>query len=493
MDRCTVLTKNGVLRGRRTKNVFAWLGVPYAKPPVGSLRFKPAQPAGRWEGVRDATVYGPVSLQQRKRAAMSEDCLTLNIWSPCPDDQKRAVLFFMHGGAFCSGAGSDRDIRGANLTDFGDVVVVTINYRLGVLGFMDFSFLGEDFTPNCGLTDVIEALAWTHKNIEAFGGDPHNITVFGQSAGAILASVLPVIPTVKPYLSKVIMMSGDPTIPYTAEKNREIARKFLAFMDIRDPDALLFMPAEKIAARQMEFSRWCRLGAGTFMLEIDGKIIPEYPIPAVLKGAAEGTPILIGTTREEMSFLMIKPLRAVLDFSGLMEMMEDDETPKTRREIRAAYSRYGKRGAVLMLSDIVFRVGSAWYAEAYSMFADTWMYRFDYETVAMKFTNLHAFHSCDIPFVFGNYGAGMGPWMFLLSPHKKDIRRVSKEIRSDFLTFAKTGRLSWKACQGAHTPGKSYGGKPAVVHMIEPDIKEVYNRTDYRKRSFEGCGDTISD
>jgi len=490
---CIVQTKNGPVKGKRDKDVYAWLGIPYAKPPVGELRFKPAQPAEGWTGIRDATACGPICFQDRRRAGTSEDCLYMNIWSPGAGGQKRAVLFFIHGGSFCSGSGSEKDLNGADLAAFGDVVVVTANYRLGVLGFLDFSFLGEQFFQNCGLTDVIEALKWTRDNIAAFGGDPENITVFGQSAGAIIASALPVIPSVKPYISKVIMMSGDPTIPYSVEKNQEIARDFLAFMGICDPKDLMALPAETLTARQTEFTKWCRLGAGTFMLEIDGVTVPEYPIPAAAKGAAKGIPILIGTTREEVSFLLIRPLRSMLDLSGMMEMMAEDETPETREAIRAAYRRCGKRGLMWMLSDLVFRVGSAWYAEAYSASADTWMYRFDYETLGMKISGVHAFHSCDIPFVFGNYGAGLGRWMFLLSPYRRIIHRVSNEIRTDFLTFAKTGTLPWPACCGKHTPGKCYDRASSIVPMIEPDIKEEYERTDYRKRTFDGCGDTLLD
>jgi len=493
VDHEVVYTNNGAVRGKKERDIYAWLGIPYAKPPVAERRFKAAQPAACWDGVRDTRAYGPICFQDRKKKEVSEDCLTLNIWSPSPDGRKRAVMFFIHGGSFCSGAGSERDIHGADLSAFGDVVVVTVNYRLGVLGFMDFSFLGEEFFPNCGLTDVVEALRWVHGNIAAFGGDPENITAFGQSAGAIIASVLPVMPSVSPYISKVIMMSGDPTIPYTAERSREIARGFLEFMNIRDPGKLLLMPAEKLTARQMEFAKWCRLGAGTFMLEIDGALVPEYPIPAVLKNGAKDIPILIGTTREEMSFLLVKPLRSILDLGNVMEMMAEEETPETRALIEAAYHPCGKRGSMWMLSDIIFRVGSTWYAEAYSMRGNAWMYRFDYETLAMKFSRLHAFHSCDIPFVFGNYRAGFGRWMFLFSPLKGVERRVSAEIRRDFLTFAKTGTLPWEPCHGDHTPGKCYNKKSSVVHMIEPDIKKQYNRSDYRRRSFEGCGDILAD
>jgi para-nitrobenzyl esterase len=490
-----VRTKNGEVKGIKTKGAYVWMGIPYAKPPVGALRFKPARPVCDWEGVKDASACGPICFQNRKNAVMSEDCLTLNIWSPVQgeknDLKKRAVMFFIHGGSFCAGSGSDGDIDGAKLAAFGDVVVVTANYRLGVLGFLDFSFLGGDFYPNCGLTDIIEALKWTHKNIEAFGGDPQNITVFGQSAGAIVASVLPVIPSARPYFSKVIMMSGGPTLPHTQQQYQATARDFLQFMHIDRPESLLTMPAEKLTARQKEFSKWCGLGAGTFMLEIDGELIPEYPIPAAAKGAAKDIPILIGTTREEMSCLFIKPLAEILDVNSIMDVMVQTEDDSSCKEIPRLYERYGRRGGMLMMSDIVFRVGSAWYAEVYSAFADTWMYRFDYETFAMKLTRLHAFHSCDVPFVFGNNRAGMARWMFLLSPYKGGIRRVSNEIRTDFVTFAKTGRLPWARCRGADTRGKSYKRTSGVVHMIAPDVKEKFSATEYCRRSFSGCSNTM--
>ncbi len=490
-----VHTKNGEISGIRTKDAYAWLGVPYAQPPVGSLRFKPARPVCDWKGVRDASAFGPICFQDRKKAVMSEDCLTLNIWSPRPGKETsapgRAVMFFIHGGSFCAGSGSDSDIDGGKLAAFGDVVVVTVNYRLGVLGFLDFSFLGSDFYPNCGLTDIIEALRWTHENIEAFGGNPKNITVFGQSAGAIVASVLPVVPSARPYFSKVIMMSGGPTLPHTQKQYQMTARRFLEFMNIDRPESLFTMPAANLTARQKEFSRWCRLGAGTFMLEIDGDLIPEYPIPAAAKGAARDIPILIGTTREEMSCLFIKPLAEIFDVHSIMDVMVRAENDQSCKAIPRLYQRYGRRGEMLMMSDIVFRVGSAWYAEVYSAFADTWMYRFDYETFAMKLTRLHAFHSCDIPFVFCNHRAGMARWMFLLSPYKRGIRRVSDEIRTDFMQFAKTGRLSWERCNGKNTRGKCYGRTSKLVHMIAPDVKEHFDATEYCRRSFSGYSNTM--
>lgn len=449
-----VETKNGQVTGISLKSGCAWLGIPYAVPPLGALRFKPAQPAPDRSVLR-AAAFGPIAMQERKKANMSEDCLTLNIWSPAADAEKRPVLFFIHGGSFCNGSGSEADLNGESLSAWGDAVVVTFNYRLGALGFLDFSFLGDEFHPNCGLTDIVQALLWTHRNIAAFGGDPDRITVFGQSAGAVAASLLPVMPAARPYVSRVIMMSGDPTLPQTTAQCQNTARRFLSFMRIRDKDSLLSMPAAQLIARQREFSRSCGLGAGTFMPQIDGELVPEYPIPAVLKGAAGGIPILIGTTREEMSFLFKKPFAGMLDIRDVLEDLAQIEAPEIRADLSEAYRRFGRRGQIWMLSDIVFRVGSAWYAEAYSRFADTWMYRFDYEAAAMRVSGLHAFHSCDIPFVFGNFRKGLAPWMFAFSPYRGAIRKISDEIRGDFMTFARTGQLGWEKCRGPHTPGKT--------------------------------------
>ncbi len=489
---CLVQTKSGAAQGSLENGVCVWRGIPYARPPVGDLRFLPAQPAEPWEGVKDAADFGPMCPQARQMEArygqwarMDEDCLTLNVWAPekaegCP------VLFFIHGGSFCEGSGADPEYDGTNLVEAGGVIVVTVNYRLGALGFLDFSFLDERFSANCGLTDIVEALRWVYENISAFGGDAANITVMGQSAGGTCACVLPCLPQARPHISKVIMMSGGPTLLQDSGQNRKIARRFLDFMGIEDAETLCKTPAMKLAARQKEFAQKSGMGAGAFSLAADGAVVPQHPIPAAAGGRIKDIPFLIGTTREEMSFVFIKHLAHIIDISGVRKAGANGEAPEAKERIAAAYKRYGRRGPAILISDLVFRIPSVWFAEACSAHTDIWMYRFDYETFGMRISTLHAFHSSDVPFVFGNFRAGLARYMLLLSPVKKWAMRVYREVQRDFLEFAKNGNLSWPKCEGRNTPAKCYDIKPFVEPAVHPEVRQAYDDSEFERRSFGG-------
>lgn len=487
----TVETKLGKIRGTEEKGTFSFKGIPYAKPPIGDLRFVRTQPAEAWEGTLDAVEFGPNAYQNRNfKTPLSEDCLTLNIWTPNTNG-KKAVMFFIHGGSFATGAGSDGEYNGANLAGNGDVVVVTVNYRLNVLGFMDFSFMGNGFDANCGLYDIVEALKFTHENIAAFGGDENNITVFGQSAGATCASVLAQTPEANRYISKIIMMSGGPTLLHKKEFYQGISKKYLEFTGIRTAEELKTLPPERIAMVHKEFASHCGLGAGAFMIEVDGELVREFPIIEAQKGNAKDMPILVGTTREEMSFFFIKPVAAILDIKGIMDSGVGVEREEVKQGIMDSYKRYGKKSGKIMLSDMVFRMGSMWYARAHSEHADAWIYRFDYATPAMKVSGLHAFHSSDVPFVFGNFKEGLGKYMFLFSLNKKKYIRIYREMQKDFYTFAKTGKLPWKNISGKDTTGKCYDMQSFIDSAVHPETMDAYEQSEFYKRSFFGGSDFL--
>jgi len=478
----------GMVKGTEDGGTIVWRGIPYAQPPV---RFAPPRPVRPWNGIRAATEFGPSCPQENgKRSPMDEDCLYLNIWSPAADG-KRPVMFFIHGGSFAGGSGSEEAYNGANLAHNEDVVVVTFNYRVGILGFLDFSFMHDGFHANCGLWDVLEALRWVKENIAAFGGDPDNVTVFGQSAGGTIASVLPVLPSARGLFAKCIVMSGGPTLLQGREEGRRTARAFCKAAGIRTADGLRSIPAEEIPACQHEFVSVCGLGAGTFRISVDGTLVPDYPIAAARGGYAKGIPMLIGTTREEMSFLLIKPLAKVLDVDGIMQAGVEHETAECKERIPQAYQkRYGKRrGQAMMFSDMVFRMGNIWYVQEYSRHCDTWMYRFDYETPAMKVSGLHAFHSSDIPFVFGNFKAGMGKLIFLLSPSMKKARELSREIQRDFGLFARTGEVKWPKCTNTDIPAKCYAKHCSILPAVEKEICREYEKTHFKQTSFSSCWD----
>ncbi|MEA4854037.1 MAG: carboxylesterase family protein [Christensenella sp.] len=485
----TVHTAVGTLRGRETDGVLSWKGVPYAHPPVGALRLKPPVVPFCWEGVRQAAQYGPSCPQaSRKKRLTSEDCLYLNIWAPAEKSEKCCpVLFFIHGGSFAGGSGSDPAYDGANLARTAGAVVVTVNYRVGSLGFLDFSFLSEELKPNCGLHDVIGALRWVRSHIAAFGGDAENVTVFGQSAGGTMTAALTTIPAAQGLFSKAIVMSGGPTLLQSREEGQKTARQFLDFMKINDARTLMEMPAETLTEKQGAFASACGLGAGTFRISVDGTLVEDYPIPAAMQASRPSVPVLMGTTKEEMSFLLIKPVAKVLDIDGIMNAGVSHEDQNSLHVIPDTYQRhYGKkRGLSMMYTDMVFRMGNLWFAEAYSRTSDIWLYRFDYETAAMKVSGLRTFHSCDIPFVFGNFKAGLGKLVFLLTFSMKKAKKISREIQRDFITFAKTGVLPWQKCAGSDALAKCYREDSVLEPPVHPEIHESYMKTHFRKTSFQ--------
>lgn len=481
-------TRLGPVRGVRGAGVCAFLGMPYGHV---RERFRYAEPEKPRTALTDATRYGPRCPQfTRSRDRMAEDCLSVNVWTPAADGRARPVFLFVHGGSFSSGAGSAPDLNGADLAAAGDCVVVTCNYRLGAFGFVDFSAHDGSCDPNCGLDDVLLALHWVYENIADYGGDPANITMGGQSAGATLCSALPVVDPKRQYARRAILMSAGPTLISSREGGSESAQAFLE-MSGRTPDALRRMPPEELLALQRRYAGVSGLGAGTYMPTVDGTLLPSFPIAAAAGRQCSALPMLIGTTKEEMSFLFVPPVARALEISGIFDAGVDAEPEEVRERIARGYDRYGRRGPSIMMSDLVFRMGSVWLAEAMSAHADIWMYRFDYETPAMKVSNLHAFHSSDIPFLFGNYREGYAPLMFCFSPSKRKIRAVTRQMRGDFLQFIRGRQLAWQRCSGEDTPAKCYEVESFVEPCVHPEVKENYKGSNFRARSFAGRSNTL--
>ncbi len=227
-----VATSAGQIRGFVQDGLNVYLGIPYAKPPTGSLRYKPPVAEPKWDGIFDAYEYGAVCPQvfdpvelEPKENVHNENCLTINIWAPANTGDKKAVMVFIHGGGFVSGANKERLYDGSALVKFGDVLVVNLNYRLGLLGFLDFSAIGGPEyadSANNGLRDQLMALKWVQENIAAFGGDPQNVTVFGESAGGASVSALLGIENPQAYFKRAIIMSGSPL--HTNDDSASIAK-----------------------------------------------------------------------------------------------------------------------------------------------------------------------------------------------------------------------------------------------------------------------------
>ena len=295
-DDTVVRSAAGALRGKRENNLLVFRGIPYAAPPVDALRFQPPQPL-TWDGTREATSDGPIPPQGRSRLAhvmgeferqQSEDCLTLNLWTPAADNGKRPVIVWIHGGAYSSGAGSLPWYSGETFAANGDMVAVSINYRLGALGFL---YMPGISGGNLGLLDQQPALRWVRDNIAAFGGDPANVTVVGQSAGAgSIAAHMAMHPKGGLFRRAGLQSAPFGRISRTAADAQRMGGRFLEVLGLKPEESsrLKTLPVEKFLAAQGELGRLEKKfadAAAPFGPVIDGKIIPG-DIAAALKAGA---------------------------------------------------------------------------------------------------------------------------------------------------------------------------------------------------------------
>jgi para-nitrobenzyl esterase len=295
-------TGHGKLRGAEIADgVLAWRGIGYARPPVDGLRLRPPEPPAPWRGVRDALAYGNRSLQPGgpdplgPQTPEDEDCLYLNVTVPA-GASKRPVLFWIHGGGFEMGQGPDQAGDGAAFARSHGLVVVTVNYRLGALGFLDVE--GEQPTGAYGLHDQIAALRWTRRNIAAFGGDPEQITVYGLSAGGKSVTNLLASPLAHGMIARAAESSGGDHVKDPAQA-RALAARFLRELGTT-PDRLRDVPAADILSAQLAIATPPR-STWIWRPSIDGVALPRHPLTAIAAGAAAGVPLLLQTCAREIA------------------------------------------------------------------------------------------------------------------------------------------------------------------------------------------------
>ncbi|MFE0905936.1 carboxylesterase/lipase family protein [Streptomyces mutabilis] len=454
----TVPTTAGPVRGRRKGEVTTFAGIPYAAPPFGPRRMRPPEPPESWSGVRDAFTCGPCAPQPGYLPAMTgllpdagqsgEDCLSLNVWTPAPGRTGGGlpVMVWIHGGAFRNGAGSLPTYDGTRLAADG-VVCVTLNYRLGAEGFL---FL-PDGTANLGLLDQIAALEWVRDNIAGFGGDPDNVTVFGQSAGAIAITALMTMPRARGLFRRAITQSGAGHHSHPQDIARRLTERMAALAGTKPTrEGLTSVPPERLIAADSALSReiaqakdpgqWGEsAGGGTTVLPVvDGDTLPERPIDALAGGVARDIDLLTGTTTEEFRLFLI-PL-------GMAPRITDEVLHRfltglglDPAEARATYDAAhpgATPGDLLsaVMTDHAYRIPALRVAEARAAHgADTFVYEFAWPSPALDGA-LGACHMVEIGFVFGNL---TDP---LLGPDAPQT--LSDGMRRSWISFARSGRPS---------------------------------------------------
>ena len=239
MDEVVVETRYGPIQGMQEGPLQVFRGIPFAKPPIGPLRLRPPEPPEPWSGIRDATAFGPSPMQASspfiRITSTSEDCLYLNVWTPRADDARRPVMVYIYGGRFISGSASEPQYNGSAFAQDGDLVVVTLNYRLGALGFLYLGdLLGEDYADsgNCGLLDIIAALQWVREHIADFGGDPSQVTIMGQSSGAMCVATLLAMPAVRGLFGRALLESGAGQTTRDTKTATRTTRRFLSMLKV---------------------------------------------------------------------------------------------------------------------------------------------------------------------------------------------------------------------------------------------------------------------
>jgi len=448
----------------------AFLGLPYAAPPVGSLRWKAPEPPAAWSGIRDATKFGNRCEQWHiwddyifNDAGPSEDCLYLNVYSPAEAKQgsKLPVMVWIHGGGFLAGAGSEPRYTNPALVAKG-VVVVTLNYRLNVFGFLASEDLAKEqggHAGNYGFMDLVAALRWVKANIAAFGGDVNNVTIFGESAGSFAVSALTVAPSARGLFQKVIGESGaffGSVIPMTSASER--AKRDQAFVEAlgaKDLEELRGMPADKILEAVQK-----QRGI-PFSAVVDGTFLPESLPEAYAAGHQAHVPSIIGWNRDERAGTLSKDMTA-----EKWKAYAKDRYGAKADEFLLAFPAKTDEQAVRSADDVTtigYIAMGAWkWAEAQNKTGQAPLYRYRFDRAApaerLHPTGKYAFHSTELEYVFGTLDVRKG------ATWQAADRKLSDEVVTYWTNFARSGDPN-----GNGLPQwPRYDKEKTILHLDDP-------------------------
>ncbi len=445
-----VRTDVGVVEGVGAyRGVQAFLGIPYAEPPTGTGRWRPPVPVAAWSGVRDAKAFSlqcpqiPDPIESASLLPQGEDCLTLNVFTPSADAGRRAVMVFVHGGAWVSGGSGDPWYDGAAIARRGDVVVVTLNYRLGSLGFSDLSAIGgPQYAASgvAGLLDQVEALRWVQRNVARFGGDPANVTLFGHSAGGMSVSALLSSTVADGLFQRAIVMSGAANLFRSPTVARGITDEWMAQAGVTDLAGLQALSVDALMAAQEAVLAQAVARDLVYSPVLDGTVLSANPLADIAAGSAAGIPVLLGWTNTETrywllyneAFMYVQP-----DFLFDLFPWLGDAVAARRATLVAGYET--RRGALedwevtmRIATDAFFRVPTIRLADALAPHGPVHAYRFRWQTPVDGYL-YQSPHAVELPFVFGTIDAATD---FVGEDAPTSMRDDTMDA---FVAFAKTG------------------------------------------------------
>jgi para-nitrobenzyl esterase len=456
-----VTTRQGNVRGAVSDGVAAFKGIPYAAPPFGSNRFQPPQPPRKLDGVRDAIEYGLVPPQPPyappfdrllgDQGRPGEDCLNLNVWTPDPGSRGLPVMVWIHGGAFMRGSGALPIYDGGRFARDG-VVCVTINYRLGADGFL---YMG-DGTANRGLLDQVAALEWVQENIQAFGGDPARVTIFGESAGAFSVATLLAMPRARGLFNQAVAQSGAAQHTSSVATAQLVGRNLAEKLGVEPTMACIAaVPLERLVEAQAELAmelavrpdpaRWGESAANGMAFEpvVDGDVVPARPIERIAAGTSADVDLMVGATTEEWRFFLVP--------TGAIDRVTEERVSTTARvmglDVERALPQYrasrpqATPGDVLsaLITDWFFRIPAIRLAEAHARNGGSpYLYEFAWRSPLFD-GRFGAAHAVEIGFVFDNLrheGA-----MRLAGDEPPQL--LADVMHRAWVNFASTGAPGW--------------------------------------------------
>jgi len=444
-----VTTKSGRIKGYMKNGLRKYLGIPYAQPPIGELRFKRSRPVIPWEGILDAEKYGPEAPQMNQGTYIgSEDCLTLNVVRPA-EGTKLPVFVWIHGGGYMSGSACDPLYHGDNFANKG-IVYVSLQYRLNTLGVFDFTtYRGcESFESNCALSDMILAIQWIHDNIEAFGGDAEHITIGGESAGGAAVVTLMAVPAVKGCFQQVIAESALCNCVMSKGMARRNIDLFLEGMGWKEedlPKLLTMEPVEFFKGIDYVSQVHQYKNPGIFLpCPVIDDLLPERPIDAIRKGCAEGVQLIIGSNLHEGT-MFVHPENTGFPNSWEMvrEMFEKNGHEEAYEKIFNYYANQDpeeKFGSAFVhfATDYAFEMPSIKVAGLQSKVSKVWMYRFELLTKRAKENGMLVSHAFELPCVFGAKDHVFSKMIFE-GESDKSQNRIIEDMNNAWVNFIKNG------------------------------------------------------
>ncbi|MGW2890409.1 carboxylesterase/lipase family protein [Streptomyces griseoruber] len=491
-------TTAGAVRGRREDGLTVFRGIPFAAPPVGEARFQAPRPPRPWDGVRDASAFGPPPPQEAgiqgrtgvPDAPTGDDWLTVNVWTPEADARGgRPVMVWIYGGAYKLGHAGSPGYDARHLARAGDLVVVTLNYRVGIEGFARI----EGAPANRGLLDQVAALEWVRDNIAAFGGDPGRVTVFGESAGAGSVASLLAMPLARGLFGRAIAQSVPGTF-FSDALARDLASAIAAEAGLRptaaelaavDPRELPEAGAALSAKMGERVDRWGQVAPTVtpFSPVVDGEVLPVTPWQALAAGAGRDIELVVGHNAQEY--------RLFLALAGLLGKVTEEQAagvlrlfaPGGEAGARAYREAYPDAGAGELFervqSDWLFHIPSLHLAEAQLAGGGrAHVYELTWPAPGMGGT-LGACHGLDIPLLFGTYQADLGNLLFAGVEVGEEARALTARFQTSWTSFARSGDPGWPAYDLERRLVQVLDAEPKVVPYPEETARRLWEGRDF--------------